>query len=441
MNTEECSGLDLACQAEEAAGGLVDTVATSALEQLAAEVATSLDRGMALVATMWTQTPTPSLVTGTGGAASAEIAFVQDSLGIWTFALAVLSILVGAGRMAWEQRAEPGRDLLRSIITFVLVVSISLAVIERLVVAMDLLAEWIITRATSGTTFAVNIASLFITTNTEEIGVLLFVVMGFFALIGALVQIILMIVRGGMLVLLAGVLPTTAAFTNTRIGQQWFDRSVGWLIAFILYKPVAAIIYALAFRLAGDPSTDPTGSIDFLSGLTLMALALIAMPALMRFCTPLVAAVASGSGGSSGALAGAATVTAASGAVHAGRALSSSGSSSGGSGGGAPGPNGATGTGSSGPSGSDGPTGAPGGAGSPGAPAAGGTTAAAAAPSAAAGTASTAAAGTAGAATAAATGPPGWAAAAAGAAVSGAQQGAAAVQRGAQAAAENGESP
>ena len=55
-----------------------------------------------------------------------------------------------------------------------------------------------------------------------------------------------------MLVILAGILPTTAAFTNTEMGRQWFQKAVGWTIAFILYKPAAAIVYSVAFLLMGN---------------------------------------------------------------------------------------------------------------------------------------------------------------------------------------------
>ena len=74
---------------------------------------------------------------------------------------------------------------------------------------------------------------------------------------------------------------------------------LGWLVAFILYKPAAAIVYAAAFQLAGTNvfQDDGTGFIAVLTGLILMVLALFAMPALMRFVTPLVGAMSAGAGG------------------------------------------------------------------------------------------------------------------------------------------------
>ncbi|WP_254517711.1 hypothetical protein, partial [Salmonella enterica] len=72
-----------------------------------------------------------------------------------------------------------------------------------------------------------------------------------------------------------------------------------WLAAFILYKPAAAIIYATAFYLTGTDvlKDDGTGLLSILTGMILMVLALFAMPALMRFVTPMVGAMAAGGAG------------------------------------------------------------------------------------------------------------------------------------------------
>lgn len=102
-----------------------------------------------------------------------------------------------------------------------------------------------------------------------------------------------------MLVILAGILPLSASFTNTEMGKSWFKKCIAWLVAFILYKPAAAIVYAAAFQLVGTDvfSDDGTGLLAVLTGLMLMVIALFAMPALMRFVTPMVGAMAGGAGG------------------------------------------------------------------------------------------------------------------------------------------------
>ena len=110
----------------------------------------------------------------------------------------------------------------------------------------------------------------------------------------------LMLVRGGMLVLLVGTLPLIAAFSNTEMGLQWFRKASAWLLAFALYKPAAAIIYAVAFDLAGQQ-----GALSLLDGVMMLLLAILALPALMRFLVPATSALAGG-GGTGAMLVGAA---------------------------------------------------------------------------------------------------------------------------------------
>ena len=101
-----------------------------------------------------------------------------------------------------------------------------------------------------------------------------------------------MVVRAGMLVLLAGALPLSASFTNTEAGRMWFQRFVAWMAAFILYKPAAAIIYATAFRLMSSDVFDGDGLMSVLVGVALMVIALVALPALLRFFAPMTATLA-----------------------------------------------------------------------------------------------------------------------------------------------------
>ncbi|MCU1516228.1 MAG: hypothetical protein JWQ75_949 [Pseudarthrobacter sp.] len=258
---------------------------------------------VATLSTFWVSMPTANLATGDGVTPSPVVGFVNSELGYWTLALAVLSVILGGTRMVWEQRGAPLKDLLRSLLTLTLVSGLGLAVISILVVAADAFAASIIDRATDGRGFAAAMGVL-VLTNQAGVGVFILIILGLVGLIASLVQIVLMVIRGGMLVILAGILPTTAAFTNTEMGRQWFQKAVGWTIAFILYKPAAAIVYAVAFKLMGS-STGGDVLLGSITGFALMVVALLALPALMRFVTPMVGAVASGSGGGAGAMVGA----------------------------------------------------------------------------------------------------------------------------------------
>ncbi|WP_407792087.1 MULTISPECIES: hypothetical protein [Actinomycetes] len=280
--------------------------------------------------------------TGAGGA----VAFLQAGLWWYMGALAVLSVIIGGARMAWEQRAEPGREALKSLLTLIIVAGAGVTVVGLLITASDSFSVWIINKsldcdvATAGSTcFGTNILNLLaLTTNPAAggLGSLLIIILGLIAILATAFQIVLMIARGGMLVILTGILPLSASFTNLETGKAWFRKNVGWLLAFILYKPAAALVYAAAFQLVGTNvfKDDGTGLLSVLTGLMLMIIALVAMPALMRFVTPLVGSMAGGAGGAMGVAAVAALPTgaAALGRLGTGSGGSDAGGASGGGG-------------------------------------------------------------------------------------------------------------
>ncbi len=284
-------------------GDWVSGLADDAIGNLAKSIMEGMSQMVATLSTFWVSMPTANLASGDGVTPSPVVGFINSELGYWTLALAVLSVILGGTRMIWEQRGAPLKDLLRSLLTLTLVSGLGLAVISILVIAADAFSASIIDRATDGNGFAAAMG-LLVMTNQAGVGVFILIILGLVGLIASLVQIVLMIVRGGMLVILAGILPTTAAFTNTEMGRQWFQKAVGWTIAFILYKPAAAVVYAVAFKLMGS-STGRDVLLSSITGFALMVVALLALPALMRFVTPMVGAVASGSGGAAGAVAGA----------------------------------------------------------------------------------------------------------------------------------------
>ncbi|MGC5412142.1 hypothetical protein ACPXCX_52125, partial [Streptomyces sp. DT225] len=114
-------------------------------------------------------------------------------------------------------------------------------------------------------------------------GPVIALILALIATLACVAQVGLMMVRTAMLVLLVGTLPLSAAASSTPAGQAWFRKSLGWLIAFILYKPAAAIVYATAIRMTaivGDGEADSGTMLMSICGIMLMILALVALPAL-----------------------------------------------------------------------------------------------------------------------------------------------------------------
>jgi type IV secretion system protein TrbL len=296
---KECGLIDWKCSTQQFIGGITD----DAIGNLAKAIMEGMSQMVTTLSTFWVSMPTVNLASEDGSTPSPVVAAVNSELMPWTLTLAVLAVILGGIRMIWEQRGAPLKDLLRSLLTLTLVSGLGLGVISILVIAADAFSVAIIERSTDGNGFAESM-NILVMTNQTEVGVFILIVLGLIGLIASLVQVVLMVVRSGMLVILAGILPTTAAFTNTEMGRQWFQKAVGWTIAFILYKPAAAIVYSVAFLLMGT-GEGRDALVKSITGFTLMIVALFALPALMRFVTPMVGAVASGSGAAAGAAVGA----------------------------------------------------------------------------------------------------------------------------------------
>ena len=271
------------------------------------------------------------------GQAGGSVAFLQGSLWWLMMAVAVGGVIMGGIRMAVQQRAQPGKDVAIGLLQLIVIAGAGVTFVGLLVTAMDSFSVWIINAsldcdvtAGDGTCFGRNITTLLaFTTGSGGLGALLVIVLGIIAVLCAVFQIVLMIARGGMLVILTGILPLSAAAAITgESGKGWLQKNLSWLIAFILYKPAAAIIYAAAFQLAGTDvfRDDGSGLLSVLTGIMMMILALFAMPALMRFVTPMVGSMAAGAGGA--ALAAGSIAALPSGAAAIGRMASGSGGGS-----------------------------------------------------------------------------------------------------------------
>ena len=234
---------------------------------------------------------------------SDSVAFLQDSLWYYVAALAVFSVIIGGIKMAWQQRAQPGIDIVRSIITLVLVSAVGVSVAGILVVASDGFANWILDRSlecngeNTQACFGQNVVNLFAPLMASGIGIFLVIIAGVIGILLTLLQVILMLARSAMLVILTGILPLSASATNTEMGQGWFRKNVAWLIAFALYKPAVAIVFAVGFQLMGSNYlTGDNPIVSMAAGFMLLLLSIVALPALMRFVTPMVGAVGAGGG-------------------------------------------------------------------------------------------------------------------------------------------------
>ncbi len=285
-------GVGFACHIVGSAAG---AVGGSVLDSIAKELAAGFAEAAKLSLASWTSVGLPDL-TGPTARMHTYLAWV-------TGALAVLSLLFAGGRMMLERKSGGAVTASRTIVNLLAATFLAVPLVMLLGQAGDQFSAWLLDQS-AGQNLGDRLVRLAGSMNGLGIGLELIVaVLGTLA---ALAQLVLMVVRVGMLVLLTGVLPTVAASSGTRTGQQSFQKLTSWLLAALLYKPVAALIYATAFVLLGDG----TGPQQILAGLAVAGLALVALPALQRLVVPAVAAATSqGSGGAAMLAAGAALPT------------------------------------------------------------------------------------------------------------------------------------
>jgi len=364
--------IPVASQTCSAVGGAVGGAANAAAQAFVDGFADGFATLVKTMTTFWVDVPTPQL-SGVGG----PVARVQH-LVYWTQGfLLVLSLLYVAGKTAITRSGKVAGEAARGLGTMVVVVGAGVTAIDVLSVAGDAWSRWIIDQSVGGSMTTRLGAVTGGSAQMSGLGIGIEFIVALLGIISCIVQIFFLLARVGILTLLAGTLPLSAAGLATPAGRAWFQRTLAWIVAFLLYKPAAALVYASAFSLAGRGND----VISVLSGLMLIVLAVFALPALMRLATPMVAAASGGGGGGlGGALAGAALATGArqvsdsprSGSGSAGKGQLTGSSATGGGGGGGGG-GGASGGGGGGGGGGGTPGGsAPSPAGSPTAGAGGG---------------------------------------------------------------------
>lgn len=251
------------------------------------------------VVTFWAHIDTPVIQQDSG-----PVAALRGSLSWLVGAMGVIGVLVGLTRVIWSHRGDEASEVFKGLIRLVLATFMAVPVVALLTSGFDQFSTWILNQSAGGDLGAV-VVKFGTFGALGSLGSAIVLIVGVLGIFSALAQMFLMLVRAGMIIILAGVLPLAAAGSTTEAGKATFHKTAAWLLAFVLYKPVAAIIYAAAFFTAGQRGD--VGS--QLTGLFMIVMAVLALPALMRLVTPAVGAVAAGGGGGAGLAAGAAMAT------------------------------------------------------------------------------------------------------------------------------------
>ncbi|MEB2528649.1 hypothetical protein, partial [Kocuria rosea] len=236
-------------------------------------------------------------------------------------------------RIARDHNRESAENLVMGLIRTVVVSGLAVSTVSLSLAVTDEVAPWLVDTiagnaardglgqsmdldAVAGSKMALTTAGILI-------------VLAPFAILGAILNAALVIFSYGVAGALCGLLPIFAAASTTERGRKAFDKAVGWLIAVILFKPVAAVLYGFGLALMNGIRGTGDGEvanhvITLLTGTVIIFMACLSMPALARVMVPAVSAGPRGMGAGGLAMLGGAVaigaVTAGVGALAAGAA-------------------------------------------------------------------------------------------------------------------------
>ncbi|MFD4431364.1 hypothetical protein [Nocardia sp. NPDC058497] len=296
-------GIKEACQLGSAAVGAAGAVRDSVIDGLAADLIESLVVALRIVMAWWTTFPSPELSTVSGRPAPV-LAQIREYTSGLQVVLLTAGIMFAAARLALAKRGAVAGEAQESFLMLARAIFGALtfgALITVATTAGDEFASWVIFDVTNNDldTAVSRIADPKIMANLGP-GILL--VLGVLGVISLLVQMVMLVVRQALLVVVVAVIPMAAAASGTGPGSQAYKRLVAWSLAFVLWKPVGALVYAIAFTVTGG--SDQTDPPMVLLGVILMVMSVVVLPALIRLIAPAVATLGGG-GGAASVLAGA----------------------------------------------------------------------------------------------------------------------------------------
>lgn len=289
---DDCGGLSLfGGPCIDPLGSVTGAVTGSILDQIASSVAEFLGSSLEWVLSWWSDRNVPDLES-TSSASGA----MRELLGPYTFYLAVLGVILAGAKMIWDARqgAVVAKDVLSSMVLMVLGTAAAVPTIQLAAGAADSAANYILEETTGGA----GEAFVDLYSNMGEIAVIGFILLGILLALISLGIGVTMLLRTAALVVIAAVVPLAFATVLTQSGKQWVRTLFGWVLAFILYKPVAAIILGVGLRMIQQFSEEASFT-SFALALAVFFLALTALPALMKLIVPAVTPASGSMSGSS----------------------------------------------------------------------------------------------------------------------------------------------
>lgn len=367
----------------------VGNVLSDILKNVVGAMIQGVSEAIKVIATWWIYLPAPVLEGQGGELTPAER--VHEFTGWGVTVVGVIATMFALVLVARRRNADTVVDLVFAFLRVLFAAALAIPATQALMRFSDEISPWLLNNI-SGGTFEDGLGTLTgldaAAASGMGVGTLvLLIVVLVISIIGAVLNMILVMFSFGALPIVVGLLPVTAAYAVTARGQAAFSKTLGWIGALALFKPVACVIYGVGIASSRFISggVDDAGQvvIQSLYGGVVLAAAGIALPVLLRLVAPAAAAGSQGAGGggllvgaamvatgalTGGASAAAGAATTGGGAATSGAATSGAAAATSGTSGtaGATGTSGAAAAGKAGTSGTSGSSGASGGTGTAG---------------------------------------------------------------------------
>ncbi|NJQ13532.1 hypothetical protein [Streptomyces bohaiensis] len=190
-----------------------------------------------------------------------------------TVTVAAAGMILAGIRMVMTGRADPLLSLGEGVAKLVVWTVSGTAILTLFLQAASAFSGWVLDEAKTRELGA-RLSGAYGQEPSISIGaILLLSILGFLA---GVVQWVIGLLREAAIVILAGCIPLAAA--GQLIGQSWLGRVVGWTMALIWWQPTAALVYFAAYAMI----TEADSGQDMLIGITMLVIAIAALPALLK---------------------------------------------------------------------------------------------------------------------------------------------------------------
>jgi hypothetical protein len=279
---------DLECQAVEAA----QAGAESVLGVVADLIVESIGDLVVQWSTWWVHAPSPD---------------VSNPAGILQQWMLPFLILVATGGILWQallmiltRRGEPLVNVLKGLAAVAAWGAVAVAGTNLLLEFSDSYSSWVLAAGLDGNIDALAERMLAMIAISPSVGLTL--ISSPLVMLAVVFQLVLLMFRNGAVIILTGLLQLAAAGSFTNGTSSWLRKLLSWHLALVFYKPMAATIYAIAFMLIGDGGNALQ---TWLTGVGMLGMSIIALPAMLRFLNWTVGSVQNNGGGSLSMLAAA----------------------------------------------------------------------------------------------------------------------------------------